>query len=406
MPRCSMQPRLAVRVARLWVALGATFGLVACGTDLSLGEMLRHQDDASGGSTGDPDSSIVGNGGSGGSSDPGSGGSSALGGGGPDSSGADAVVRVDANSAGGGNVGDGATGTDARADGADVSVCRAVRAVCTRPEECCSSFCIGQVCTEPGICQTPGTTCTQSGTCCSGRCDPPAAGTNLVCRDYCSADGARCTRPQDCCSLGCVNSTCSATICRSQGLACSANADCCSNNCDLVSGLCLFVGNNHDLCQFPGEQCVNTDEAVTCCSGSCNATTLRCNLPQTTCRGVGSTCTLNADCCKGVCRLNAQNQRVCQIPCATDGGTCAGNAECCSFRCSGSPATCAPPQSLDGGPVCQSTGLACTANAQCCSRFCAAGFCDLPCQLTGVACRVGTDCCSGICTGSVCQPLP
>jgi hypothetical protein len=411
--------RRIVRVLPLWAARAAMIACTACGTDLSLGEMFTHDPSSS---TGGPDSSLVaGTGGAGGgpdvarvpdvgspadvgsAPDVGNGLDVVSGGSDADLGAMDVTREADARV----DVVDGAhdladASSDNRADVADVSICRATQAACTRSDECCTGLCIGQVCYEPGICQASGA-CTIGGSCCSGRCDP--VGANFACRASCSADGLPCTRADQCCSLGCLNGVCGAT-CRSQGVACAVNADCCSNNCDPGTRLCLFVANDHDVCQNAGEACIGTDETVTCCSNSCNAMTRRCNLPATTCHGMGSTCAADAECCKGRCLPNAQNQRVCQIPCAATGSSCAAGAECCSFRCSGAPSRCAAPDTLDGGAICRSTGQSCAANAQCCSRYCAAGFCDLPCQLAGVGCRVGTDCCSGICTGNVCQPFP
>jgi hypothetical protein len=283
-------------------------------------------------------------------------------------------------------------------DAGDAGICVVGGAVCARGDDCCSGFCIGNVCTTPTVCQGPGTACTRSGSCCSGRCDLVVTGSSVVCRPSCSADGLPCARPQDCCSLACTNGTCGGAMCKPRDGTCTTPLDCCSMICD-TSNRCQRA-NDDVQCRPAGEECDDT-EPNECCFG-CNTTTGRCSTDPTACRGLGADCTTGAQCCEGVCAMNAQGRLACQIPCLADGAACTMGAECCGFACTGSPRRCGLPP----GRACAVTGSTCQSNDQCCSRYCSGGFCDLLCQLPGVRCLVPTDCCSGICTAGLCQKAP
>ena len=383
---CNRRRPFAIEAWPHYAAVLVVHALSGCSTDVSFGEQFVH-----------PDASVAGGAGGQSTGTDSAPGDDAAGGSSASTDGPDGRLTFDADV------------RDSRADAADGSVCLTNRAACVRGDDCCSGFCIGQACLTPGMCQASGATCTQSATCCSGRCEPPAMGTNLVCRPLCSADGVACTKAQDCCSLGCFNGVCGGGPCLVRGIGCAKNADCCSNICDTTTGLCRRVGDDRDECQPAGENCAG-DAGITCCSG-CDTTTGRCAFAATTCRGIGVTCASDSDCCKGKCSANGQNQLVCRVACAAEGVSCRANADCCTFNCSSGqcgPASARPDGGADdaGGSVCRSTGNSCTNNAQCCTSLCAAGFCDLPCQLDGVRCRVGTDCCSGVCTSNVCQPSP
>jgi hypothetical protein len=274
----------------------------------------------------------------------------------------------------------------------DARPCSLAAAACARGDDCCSGFCIGNVCMAPAVCRPAQAACTVSGSCCSGRCDPgPSA---LVCRVSCSADGLPCASPQDCCSLACTNGTCGGTMCSTRRQSCTSPLDCCSLVCD-ATNLCQRSTDDGGLCRRAGEDCEAT-EVNECCFG-CDTTIGRCKSDPTLCHGLGAGCTTDADCCKGVCRANAQQKLVCQIPCLADGQACTMGAECCGFACTGTLARCGTP-----GRSCGATGTSCQNDSQCCSQFCSGGFCDLLCQLTGVRCRIGSDCCSGVCTAGLC----
>lgn len=166
------------------------------------------------------------------------------------------------------------------------------------------------------------------------------------------------------CDLDCNGGTGGGAECKVERESCTGNAACCSNIC--TGGQCQLDPAN-TTCRGLGETCTSGPQRG-CCSMVCDETQdpPRCDLGPDVCKAQNATCTADADCCNGVCDPQSHT---CQTPCVANAGACTTAADCCSSVCvSGS---CSPTP-----PDCSAIGIACTDNASCCSGLCLGGFCD------------------------------
>lgn len=298
---------------------------------------------------------------------------------------------------------------------------------CTEHKECCSSACLGGVCScgPQGVACEIDAACCQGLVCQDGMCAPGCREDNVVCEadsDCCgygceaAVDGVRlcddvprcnpaddiCVYNSDCCpSLTCDNGTCQ-PACGLIDTACSVGSDCCAGfSC--TGGVCRPV------CSTPGQVCTGSVNGPFCCDGGdCNAdsacevcgkrgfacnsvdeccTGLRCDGGQCVCNILDDVCTQDSDCCPGTLCLNGFCAK------ADVGDRCNTTQECINtdlitdLTCQGN--LCRP-------ATCRGVNQACYDGADCCTEACRPdGTCCVP---TTGSCSFDSDCCgSDVC---------
>ena len=194
--------------------------------------------------------------------------------------------------------------------------------------------------------------------------------------------GPACAGVDQCCASGCTNVDTDPYNCGGCGRACVYGAPCVGGVCEATCNggpVCTGV----DTCCYTG--CTDTQTNPNNCGGcgyacppnfTCVASTCT---PPITCNG-GPPCSGVQQCCPSGCvdiDTNPDNCGKCGLVCPT------------SYTCVA--ATCTPPASCHGGPVC--TGV-----DQCCSTGCTDVDTDPDnCGSCGNVCAYGAPCLGGVC---------
>ncbi|MFH1434822.1 MAG: hypothetical protein ABIJ56_03805, partial [Pseudomonadota bacterium] len=281
--------------------------------------------------------------------------------------------------------------------------------------DCCSLYCVDEVCAEGGACAVTGGECAENYDCCSNICseedvcDPSYA--------PCEPFGESCTSGGNCCSGLCVEISaeegrCGGHYpCRPGGEVCTEDDDCCNGVCD--EGYCALLGE----CTVVGDPCEGVRE---CCSNACvesGAGTTTCQY-LSGCRPIGEVCEENDDCCSEECEPSDHDLvKRCDNPpgCLDPGEVCFVGA---SLNCCGGHEFCRPtfagvyrcydPEIPEG--ECIPDGDPCSFSDECCCELCApdddgALICcpgGMPCVPNGGACLTDADCCDLNCVDGVC----
>jgi RHS repeat-associated protein len=253
------------------------------------------------------------------------------------------------------------------ANGACTSPTAADGTTCNDGKSCTT----GDVCTA-GVCGG-AVTCPASDQChTAGACDANGACTNPAAVDGTSCDdGDLCTRTDACVAGACVGGN---------PVTCTASDQChVAGTCDGATGMCSNPAKTDGASCDDGQACTAGDA---CHSGSCQGIV---------------TCPATDQChLAGACGASG----VCTNPAKTDGSTCDdGNPstvgdQCVAGVCSGSSASCPPPDQCHGPGT----------------RDTVTGICSYPVKTDGVPCNDGNPatngdtCRSGTCSGKAPSP--
>ncbi|MGM0597221.1 MAG: hypothetical protein ACQES9_09300 [Myxococcota bacterium] len=320
---------------------------------------------------------------------------------------------------------------------------------CSDDEDCCSGFCIDNICVQKQ-CLALDEECQTNEDCCSGICNDINRTTSLCKSNHqqCLILGEKCEYASSCCSNNCKDNLCVSGFCLTAAENCTDNMECCSNYCNPETLQCDYPGN----CKPAGELCEPEDSAE-CCSNMCTPGSdmqYRCSF-YGFCQPIGEVCLQNDACCslncqEGFCAAN-------NLSCLPSGEVCNNSEDCCSENCLQNDYGITVCTSLGG---CTPAGEICRNNNDCCSGitgqntgycdasereenqgFCVVlGNCGLPgemcgfsemeccggtdncqevapevwrcvtpeeCLENGESCQNSAECCSGICQDDICQ---
>lgn len=161
-------------------------------------------------------------------------------------------------------------------------MCKETGASCNAADECCSSSCVGGLCSEPVACLPRGAQCWMPGSppCCEEFCDTD------ICGGLCQHPGEACGGGYgDCCTGACENGICA--TCREEGESCAEESFCCGNALVCVADTCTACVPEGTACTMAEECCQNLGQ-LACAGGAC-------------CRPANVVCTVGTECCSGAC---------------------------------------------------------------------------------------------------------
>ncbi len=258
---------------------------------------------------------------------------------------------------------------------------------CTGVYTCCATGCTNTQ-TDPNNCDGCGYVCPTGYTCVGSTCTAPAS---------CNG-GPVCTGLEQCCKTGCTNIDTDPNNCGKCGHACPSTDTC-------VGGTCTPISSCNG-----GPACTGLDQ---CCSSGCTNV----DSDPYNCGYCGNVCVYYGSCAGGVCQATCNGgpactgaDTCCALGCTnidTDPNNCSECGYACPNGWSCVYATCTPPASCHGGPVCAGVD-------QCCASGCTnidtdpnnCGKCGYACPSTdacvGAVCTPPASCHGGpVCTGAL-----
>lgn len=207
------------------------------------------------------------------------------------------------------------------------SQCREEGKSCSSPRDCCSTYCLNNVCAPYPQCAGPGFDCRKSsaGCCPVAGGDPPQCGVTGDCQSACQVSNQKCEYDFDCC-LGqeCQNKVCR-QVCASGTENCLGQPCCDANKVCSASGACQIRCEDSDTtlkdCKSYADCCTNQQ----CVEGKCRA-------PETpaACAPRGSPCEQGSECCADT--ENPGQEQVCYLGkcgCKHLGEACSVGGQCC-----------------------------------------------------------------------------